>query len=379
MSTTHFRRNQIVVEAETARRYRLLSFDVDSDQAWLFSLDERDPTPLPFGCLFASLELGFIPELRVNETPLPAKLSGSGVSVITLLRDPTPAEIALSEAAWTRIEPLVDHPGIFDPSERNRLLKARSKELKAQADALRKSWISGTPFPRPVTATTNTLLKDLRAYWRGGQTQDALLGNYRNSGHPTVVGTGNRGRKNKDKSQPYQLDEEDFTAMRDVIETFYFKKGEIRTLTATLTELHERHYTYEDGNGKTCLKPIREAPTYRQLRSFLMANYPLEVQLRKRKGDKDFERDHRSTLGSVQVDCHGVGHMYEFDATIFDVLLVSSKDRAAIVGKPTVYLILDRCSRMIVGFYIGFENASYIAAMQAILSIGDDKRSESVV
>jgi putative transposase len=374
MAVTQFRRNQIVVEKEAERRYRLLSFDTDPDQAWLISLDAEDATPLPFDGLFSSLESQYAPEQRKNDVALAPKLSLGAAPMLVLMRDPTPSEIAQSQAAWKRIEPLVGLPGLFEPSERNRLLIARSKELKGEAEAERKSWKPGMPIPKPITGTPKTLLKDLRDFWRGGQTQDALLGRYANCGRMTVVGTGNRGRKNDDGSQPYQAVEADFAAMRNVIETFYFEKGEIRTLTATLAELHARHYTYEDGNGTTCLKPRSEAPTYRQLGSFLKEHYPLETRLRKRKGDKEFERNHRATLGSVQLDCHGVGHIYEFDATIFDVQLVSSKSRAAIVGKPTVYLIIDRASRMIVGFYVGFENASYTAAMQAILSIGQDKQ-----
>ena len=78
--------------------------------------------------------------------------------------------------------------------------------------------------------------------------------------------------------------------------------------------------------------------------------------LRSRLGDSDYERDHRKVLGTVLNDCLGVGHLYEIDATIADVYLVSSEDPSKIVGKPTLYLIIDRKSRLIVGFYFGLEN-----------------------
>ncbi len=38
-----------------------------------------------------------------------------------------------------------------------------------------------------------------------------------------------------------------------------------------------------------------------------------------------------------------------------------------------IYLVADVFSRMVVGFYIGFENASYVTAMQALQVAMTDK------
>lgn len=350
--TDSFRRNQVLIRQEDGTRHRLLTFDTETDVAWLILLGYE--FALPYSATYSELPSDFLAEQPKNAVPVPAKSLAPEPRMLPLVRPPSDAEVIQSNLAWKRIEPLVDEPGLFDRNERARLLNERAGH--------------------PDGGTSKTLLKDLRAYWQGGQTQDALLGNYANCGRPDVVGTGGRGRKAKDGTQrPYQLAQNDLNAMRDVLETFYLQKDKYRTLTATLQELHERHYTYVDGNGIKCLKPAVECPSYRQLDYFLKENYPLEVRIRKRKGNKEFEQNHRSTEGSVQLDCHGVGHMYEFDATIVDVLLVSTADKAAVVGKPTLYLIIDRASRMIVGWYLGFENASYTAAMQAILSLGEDK------
>jgi hypothetical protein len=346
------RRNQVLVRKEDGTRHRLLTFDIEANSAWLVLLGYE--FALPYAATYSELPGDFFAEQAKNLVPTPAKSHVREATMLPLARAPSAAQILQSTLAWKRIEPLVDNPGLFDRYERARLLSERAAH--------------------PDGGTPKTLLKDLRAYWQGGQTQDALLGQYANCGRPDVVGTGGRGRKAKKGTQrPYQLAQVDYEAMRDVLETFYLQKDKYRTLTAALQELHERHYTYLDGNGTKCLKPAVECPSYRQLDYFLKENYPLEVRIRKRKGDKEFEQNHRSTEGSVQLDCHGVGHMYEFDATIADVLLVSTADKAAIVGKPTLYIIIDRASRMIVGWYAGFENASYTAAMQAILSLGEDK------
>jgi len=276
----------------------------------------------------------------------------------------------VAERAWERIEPLVSDWRIFDKAQRGQLLKMRSAELKEKAT----SATSAEAQTSAPTGTPKTLLKDLRAYWQGGQTMNALLAKYSNCGSVANVGTAMRGRRSKRGKRAFQLGNSDIDAMRKVIENFYFKKDKRHKLTDTLQELHEKHYSYVDGNGTRLLKPQEECPSYWQLLRFLNDNYPLEVQQRARLGDKVFEKDHSVHVGSVQADCHGVGHIYEIDATICDVFLVSKYNRHVVVSKPTLYLIIDRYSRLIVGWYVGFENASYTAAQLAMLSIGVDKR-----
>jgi hypothetical protein len=215
----------------------------------------------------------------------------------------------------------------------------------------------------------NTLLLQLRRYWQRGQTMDALLPDFTNCGRTPGVA---RGRSFKSGRAPYVIGDHDKVALNSAIRNHYLKR-EYYKLTDSYQWMLERFYTFQDGNGSKFINPPEQRPTEKQLRLWLQRNYSLEHQLRSRKGNKDFERDHRHKLGSIQLDCHGAGHMYEIDATIVDTYLVSSTDPTAIVGKPTLYLIIDRATRLIVGWYVGFENACWSAAMQSILSIAEDK------
>ncbi|NMM75881.1 hypothetical protein B2J89_04145 [Acidovorax sp. SRB_24] len=162
--------------------------------------------------------------------------------------------------------------------------------------------------------------------------------------------------------------------MKQVIESMYLKDNRKTTVDAH-TELIQKHYRYEDGNQQLFVNPPGSRPSLRQFRHFLHTNYDVEVRLRSREGNSDYEREHRKVLGTVLADCQGVGHFYEIDATIVDIFLVSREDPNKIIGKPTLYLIIDRKSRLIVGFYFGLESASWNAALQAILSISENKRS----
>ena len=352
-----FFRNAILLR-DDGTRHRLLRMVLGDDtlmaadgvpdgDAWLIYMDTN--LALPY-YLRAS-------EVRAQFKPFEAKEATSDLAEPTaaLMRAfskaMSPAAKRVADRAWARIEPLVTAPGIFEPSTRNALLKARSQDG------------GGSP---------KTMLKDLRRYWQGGQTQDALIGLYENSGR-RELGTAGRGSRTADGDLPYQATQEDLDNMRWVIEDYYFDKEVRRTLTEALDHLHFERYTYLDGNGTKCLRPKRECPSINQLRFFLKTNYTLEQREISRKGEKRFALEDRSTEGSIQLECHGVGHIYEFDATIVDVPLAATDNPENIIGKPTLYLIIDRHSRMIVGYYIGFENASYSPAMLAILSIGENK------
>lgn len=66
------------------------------------------------------------------------------------------------------------------------------------------------------------------------------------------------------------------------------------------------------------------------------------------------------------------GSLYHIDANIADLYLVSS-DRNKIVGRPTIYLVIDMYSRIITGVYIDYEYPSWIGAKMALSNAVSDK------
>lgn len=327
--------------------------------AWLIELNQ--PQALPYRATFDELKKAY--RRQAAQKPENLGIEQDALSTPLTRKSATTAQIAVAEAAWARIDSLVTSSTasaqfaderLFFPTSRNKLLKEHAK-------------FAG--------CTPKTLLKDLRRYWQGGQTFDALLAHYDNCGRSTKDGTNNRGRPSKRGHRAYQVLLVDEERMLKALKKYYLIKDKHLTLTKTHEKLIQDNYTYLDGNGVVHLLPSSECPSLRQLDYYLKKHFPRHVVLKLRKGEKRFAQEDRAKDGSIQRECHGAGHIYEFDATIVDVLLVSCKDRTVIVGKPTMYLIIDRESRLIVGFYIGFENACYSAAMQAILSIAEDKQS----
>lgn len=333
-------------------RYRFLHADAQRDIAWIISLDDTHAWPV-------GLPYAIVQALSADEKP-------STSSVLT----PTPAMVVRRDKAYERLRPIVSClTEVYDKATRGPLVEQRSRELGC---------------------SKTTIYSDLRRWFQGGQVPDCLLAKYNNSGRRASGITGGRGRppsprygpecgddaEPRPAYLPYQLTEEDLIIFRHHLnKPSGFLRDERVTQSSAYQRLLEEHYSFFDGNGDSHIHAVGNRPTRRQFTHFLRKQYSLEAKLRGRKGDKEFELHDAAKVGSVLDDCRGVGHYYEIDATIVDCFLVSASDVKNIIGKPTLYLVMDRKSRLIVGFYCGLENASWTGAMQAILSIATDKRA----
>jgi putative transposase len=315
-------------------RYRLLHVDSETSRAWAISLGDKGdsmPQPLPIH-LLAALTAVSLPEIQSEQRTAP-----------------TTAMLASQQRALAIIGDLADKvPAIFEPKSRSELICAHAKK---------------TAFSRKA------IYKNLHRYWIGGQTASALLPHFRKCGVSTAL---TNGRGPEGKRPTYQLSERDHQVFRRAIKGYL---DDIRwSVRNVYTEMLKSHYCQFDEHEKPQLLLAGERPSVRQFEHFLRKEFSLETRLRNRKGNANFNREDRAVLGSVLDDCIGVAHYYEADATVGDVLLVSESDPNLIVGKPTIYIIADRKSRLIVGFYVGFENASWTCAMQAVVSIAQDKQ-----
>ena len=84
--------------------------------------------------------------------------------------------------------------------------------------------------------------------------------------------------------------------------------------------------------------------------------------------ENDWQRNHRGLHGHATQHAPVPGSCFEIDATIADVHLVSRYDPHQPIGRPIIYAVTDKASRMIVGFHISLEFASWKAGRQALLN-----------
>ncbi len=227
--------------------------------------------------------------------------------------------------------------------------------------------------------------RDLRRYWRGGQTRDALLPHFDRcgaKGQTRQSGERKRGRPTAlarvtGVDQGINIDEAIRQRFRRGISLFYETEAG-RSLTdayhLTMRKFFNRGYEMQDGVLVPVLPPAEELPTPGQFRYWYQQEHHPAQSLRSRVGPRQFETNHRAILGdSTQMAYGGPGALFQLDATVGDVYLISALDPLRIIGRPVLYLVIDVFSRLIVGFSVSLEGPSWLGAMLALENTMTDK------
>jgi len=262
-----------------------------------------------------------------------------GLELVSQGADPhtklKPSEEANKRYGW--IKPLV-----LDQETHFKLMSLRERGAILRAHALQ----TGVSY--------QTLCTWLWRYWAGGLSAHALetgglikekkerLPNAREMTGPAPVG----------QAEPGLPVNQDTIGYMETAATMCLANPR-RTRQAVLNEVNE-----------TICPGISQFFTVRQLGYYMARKYPFSVIKRKRVGHREFDLNHRAFFGRSEA-C-GPGTMFQIDATVGDIYLVSMLDRNRIVGRPTIYLIIDVFSRMIVGIYVGYEPPSYFGAALAM-------------
>ncbi|APV36817.1 MULTISPECIES: Mu transposase C-terminal domain-containing protein [Acinetobacter] len=253
------------------------------------------------------------------------------------------------DAGMALIRPLITHDQFFDPSIRFDLVKRILEQQKS---------------------THQTIYRLARRYWQRGQIPNALIPSYQNSG---AKGS-KRIAKDKKLGRPRKF-MPGTGALIDVnIERLFRININKHMLTKdkySLGYAYRKFYTMYHSLFPDV--PDTEIPSIWQFKHFYEREFPKVTQITARSDPILYNKDIRALHSTVNTQVLGPGSRYEIDATIADIYLVSDSDRACIVGRPTIYFVVDVFSRMVVGFYIGFENASYVTAMQALQVAMTDK------
>jgi len=263
-----------------------------------------------------------------------------------------------TDAAWTMISGLVElTPRIFDPRQRSDYLKAAAKRHNVQVSTVR---------------------KHLRRYWQRGQTKVSLQPDFHRCGGPggQRTGTTKLGRPRKRNSIGLLLTDKDHKAMAKVIKKYYLTERRF-PLTKVYDYLLNEHYNsgtkQKNGVSVPVIKSTDERPSLARFRYYLNKNYRKDTTLLKRKGSVNYGRNHRGLQGVESQMAIGPGAIYQIDATTADVHLVHSVQTGLVVGRPTLYLVIDTCSGLVAGLHVTFGSPSYSAAGAALWNAYSDK------
>lgn len=324
--------NQVFQSAESKRRFRVVYESIDG----LIVVDIDDPSPWPISVQTDELTEPVYKEVK---DPFPAPVVEAG-STAASRRD----------EALAAIKPLLDnYPQLFDKRQRNRLIK---------------EVLSTSNKPRLY------IIRQLQRYWQRGMTPNALAPDYYKSGGRGKARRSVRQKLGRKRSitpgEGVVVTEDVADLFRLAIDGFYLKNDKVSLVAAKDKAVGFYRSRFPEADET-------QVPTLAQFRYFFERNYLASEVARKRIPSRTYEKDNRALFSTAGSKNFGPGARYEIDATIADIYLVSEQDPQKIIGRPVMYFVKDVFSRMVVGMYVGLENASWVAAMMALANAMTDK------
>ncbi|MDR7093954.1 hypothetical protein [Hydrogenophaga laconesensis] len=314
----------------------------------------------------------------------PSRLTATSAPEIFRPLQSTQQSQQIADSRWSDIKPLLDG-NVLELMERTTRAKAIAHycELTGKSDRY--------------------IMKLLRLLWRHGIHKSSLMADFMNCGrvtadtqgalvleaHPPTgpqqivfAPAGNRSRGRRpifEDYEPYTYPPKFKEKLLGEVRQMYLE-DEIVTVRSVEENVLAKYFGRKDStgevirlkNGRALLAPLGKRPSSEQVKYLIKKAVPVHEGHAKRVGDADYRNNIAKSDGSVHDDTVGPGDVYELDATIVDLWLVSRYERSVIVGKATLYLVVDRSTDLIVGFYLSYGKPSWEGARRAILSISSD-------
>lgn len=302
---------------------------------------------------------------------------------------------SLRERGFKVIAPLVARkPGESQQEHMTRLLTLFSDATRGSAVARRAA---------EMGITRQQVYKYLRRWFQGGQSINALLPHFLRCGAPgkerfALPSGPNLGRKSRLLTANFLIAER-FTSddadnstqviapARQTVKLTpkikeQFRRAiklsrvkHVKDLERVYRDLLIDHYLDYDEkrDGQLSIVLKSERPSLRQLEYFHQVESNLELDLKAKFGERAFNRRHRPILGNSAWMGFGPGSLYQVDATVGDIYLVSSRDPLRIIGRPVIYVVIDVFSRLIVGMAVILEGPSWLGMSLALENMAANK------
>lgn len=219
------------------------------------------------------------------------------------------------------------------------------------------------------------LARLLTQYWRYGQDKMALLPAYALSGglgKDKSVSDKPLGAPKKprtlavERSSKYKISSTDKEKFSKALKKYYLKESGTN-LAKAYEGLLRDGYSNELRIANASDRPPC-IPTLRQFTYWAAKLYTKDHIVKSKTTESEFLRNKRAILGSVSQHSVLPGSHFEIDATVADVHVVSELGKQYVLGRPTIYVVVDRASRMIVGLHVSLFFASWKAARQALVN-----------
>ena len=228
-------------------------------------------------------------------------------------------------------------------------------------------------YAEKVGIDRKALSRLLTQFWRYGQDKMALLPAYSKSGglgkdrRPTDKPLGSPKQPRTvavERAVKFIVTDIDKNKFTKALKKYYLKQTGL-TLSKTYKNMLIDSYADEVRLANAYGKPP-VVPTLKQFSYWSKKIFSKDEFIKNRTSENDHLRNKRGLLGSVIQDSYLPGAHFEIDATVADVHIVSELGSQYILGRPTIYIVVDRASRMIVGMHVSLFHASWRAARQAL-------------
>lgn len=212
--------------------------------------------------------------------------------------------------------------------------------------------------------------KLLRKFLQRGQSKIALLPYFNRQGapeQPRNITDKKVGRKRTvSVGEGVPVNEDLKQLFREAIDKYYLNSSRMPWI-----KVHKK--VELDFRKKYPHVSSRDYPTVAQLKHLFKMEYESSETAKLRNTANVYEKDVRQLTSTATAQVAGPGDRYEFDATIIDLYLVSEQDSSKIIGRPTFLIAIDVFSRLVAGYYLTFEPASYVLAMMCIANCLENK------
>lgn len=141
-----------------------------------------------------------------------------------------------------------------------------------------------------------------------------------------------------------------------------------RRCTLILESQFVKKYRPENGVLVPVDPKLGEYPNNQQIRRVLEVEIPRLKRLLQKTTLGHFKRSLRGLIARNWKGVSGPGHTWAIDSTVGDIYLRSSLNRAWIVGRPIVYIIVDVWSTAIVGFHVCLTGPSWNSARVSLFN-----------
>lgn len=230
--------------------------------------------------------------------------------------------------------------------------------------------------------------RPLYRYWAEGQKDNVLLPHYDCCGpqgdekarrqKPTQAKRGPKPRRSIRRNDPSLVGMSAASVMARIaagIARFYVKErlSKARAYRLTIDTFFNRGYRMVGGKRVPIRPKKHQAPTNAQFyREIELRDRHLKLS-KKRIESSTWALKCRGSTRSALKKVVGPGTLYEIDATVLDIYLVSAFNRKWIIGRPVLYVVVDVFSSMVVGWYLGLEGPSWEGARLALFNAFTDK------